>query len=391
MSNVKAELKEGVMTVSVSGNVDSSNAPDIEKEIRDSLEGQQFNELILDAEDLNYISSAGLRIILRLKKDYSEFKVTNVRSEVYEILEMTGFTEMMTIEKAYRKFSVDGCEVIGQGANGTVYRYDADTIVKVYNKYSSLDDIKREREMARKALILGIPTAIPYDVVKVGENFGSVFELLNADSFAKLLINGRYTMDEIVDMDVELIKKIHATEVKEGDMPSMKAVAVDWVDFLKDHLPLDEWKKLNKMMNDIPETHHMLHGDYHLKNVMMQNGEVLLIDMDTLCEGHPIFELAAVFNAYIGFNSADHSVAKSFLGLEWDDSVLFFNKFMHKYLEGRSEEEIQEIIKKASIVGFTRILRRTIKRSGYEDGKPLIDKARECLDKNIPEVDSLYF
>ncbi|MBR2791487.1 MAG: anti-sigma factor antagonist [Erysipelotrichaceae bacterium] len=215
MSNVKAELKEGVMTVSVSGNVDSSNAPDIEKEIRDSLENQQFNELILDAEDLNYISSAGLRIILRLKKDYSEFKVTNVRSEVYEILEMTGFTEMMTIEKAYRKFSVDGCEIIGQGANGTVYRYDADTIVKVYNKYSSLDDIKREREMARKALILGIPTAIPYDVVKVGENFGSVFELLNADSFAKLLINGTYTMDEIVDMDVELIKKIHATEVKE--------------------------------------------------------------------------------------------------------------------------------------------------------------------------------
>ncbi|MBR2791488.1 MAG: phosphotransferase [Erysipelotrichaceae bacterium] len=174
-------------------------------------------------------------------------------------------------------------------------------------------------------------------------------------------------------------------------MPSMKAVAVDWVDFLKDHLPEDEWKKLNKMMNDIPETHHMLHGDYHLKNVMMQNGEVLLIDMDTLCEGHPIFELAAVFNAYIGFNSADHSVAKSFLGLEWDDSVLFFNKFMHKYLEGRSEEEIQEIIKKASIVGFTRILRRTIKRYGYEDGKPLIDKARECLDKSIPEVDSLYF
>ncbi|MBQ1756972.1 MAG: anti-sigma factor antagonist, partial [Erysipelotrichaceae bacterium] len=234
MSNVKAELKEGVMTVSVSGNVDSSNAPDTEKEIRDALGNQQFNELILDAEDLNYISSAGLRIILRLKKDYSEFKVTNVRSEVYEILEMTGFTEMMTIEKAYRKFSVDGCEVIGQGANGTVYRYDADTIVKVYNKYSSLDDIKREREMARKALILGIPTAIPYDVVKVGENFGSVFELLNADSFAKLLINGTYTMDEIVDMDVELIKKIHATEVKEGDMPSMKAVAVDWVDFLRD-------------------------------------------------------------------------------------------------------------------------------------------------------------
>ena len=391
MTNVRAENKDAIMTVFISGNVDSSNAPEVENEIRTSLEDQQFDELVLDAEDLIYVSSAGLRIILRLKKDYPEFKIINVRSEVYEILEMTGFTEMMTVEKAYRKFSVDGCELIGQGANGKVYRYDPDTIVKVYNEYSSLEDIKREREMARKALILGIPTAIPYDVVKVGDNYGSVFELLNADSFAKLLISGQYSMDEIVDMSVDLIRKIHATEVKEGEMPVQKNVAVGWVQDLKEHLPEEEWAKLDKMMRDIPDTLHMLHGDYHIKNVMMQNGEVLLIDMDTLCEGHPIFELAAVFNAYVGFNSADHEVAKPFLGIDYEESSKFWDKFLHKYLEGRSEEEIREIEKKAKIVGFTRILRRTIRRFGYVDGKPLIDVCRENLDRLIFEVDSLYF
>lgn len=383
--------KDNTATVSLKGHIDSSNAPDIEKEINDALSAGKFDNLVIDAEELQYISSAGLRIILRLKKEYLDLKIVNVSSEIYEIFDMTGFAEMMTIEKAFRKFSVDGCELIGKGANGSVYRYDADTIVKVYNEYSSLDDIKREREMARKAMILGIPTAIPYDVVKVGDQLGSVFELLNADSFAQLLISGKKTMDEIVDMDVELAKQIHNTVVKDGDMPYIKDTALDWVDFLKDHLPEEEYEKLNKMVNDIPREHHMLHGDYHIKNVMMQNGEVLLIDMDTLCVGHPIFELASVFNAYIGFNSADHAIAKAFLGLDWDDSVLFFNKFMHKYLEGRSEEEIQEIIKKASVLGYTRILRRTIKRFGYEEGKPLIDKARECLDKYIFELDSLYF
>ena len=125
------------------------------------------------------------RIILRLKKNNASLKIINVSSDVYEIFEMTGFSEIMPIEKAYREFSVEGCEIIGQGANGKVYRIDPETIIKVYNNPDSLPDIKRERELARKAFVLGIPTAIPYDVVKVGDGYGSVFELLNAKSFAK--------------------------------------------------------------------------------------------------------------------------------------------------------------------------------------------------------------
>ena len=378
-------------TVKICGRVDSKNAADVEEQITACLQGVTDPAVVLDAEDLEYISSAGLRVLLRLRKAHPEVRMENVSTEVYEILEMTGFTEILPIVKAYRKLSVEGCEVIGEGANGSVYRLDPDTIVKVYTDPDALPDINKERELARTAFILGIPTAIPYDVVRVGDLYGTVFELLNAKSFAELLMHDRENADHYITQLADLLKLIHSTKVKPGSMPDMKETVLGWVDFLKDYLEEPVWKKLRALTEAVPAQDTMLHGDFHAKNVMMQNGEVLLIDMDTLCEGHPIFELAAVFNAYIGFNSADHSVAKSFLGLEWDDSVLFFNKFMHKYLEGRSEEEIQEIIKKASIVGFTRILRRTIKRYGYEDGKPLIDKARECLDKNIPEVDSLYF
>lgn len=46
---------------------------------------------------------------------------------------MTGFTEMLPVEKAFREISVDGCEVIGQGANGAVYRINPEIIIKVYN------------------------------------------------------------------------------------------------------------------------------------------------------------------------------------------------------------------------------------------------------------------
>ena len=151
--------------------------------------GDFKGKLIIDAAGLEYISSAGLRVILRIKKANPDTIIINCTPETYDIFDMTGFTEMMEVERAYRVFSVEGCEVIGQGANGKVYRIDRDTIVKVYLNPDALPEIHRERELARAAFVAGVPTAIPYDVVRIeGGGYGSVFELLNATSFAKLLI-----------------------------------------------------------------------------------------------------------------------------------------------------------------------------------------------------------
>lgn len=290
MSTINFKNDDGILTIYLAGHIDSNNAGEIEAEITKIVDENKPSNIIIDAANLEYISSAGLRIVLRLKKNYPDIKVIELSSEVYEIFEITGFSEMMDIQKAYRKISVEGCEVIGQGANGKVYRIDQDTIVKEYFNADALPDIKRERELARTALILGIPTAIPYDVVKVGNGYGSVFELLNAKSFAKIIISEPEKLDDVVKMSVELLKKIHSTYVKPGLMPRMKDVAVNWVEFLKDYLDADKYDKFIRMVKEVPETDTMLHGDYHIKNVMLQDGEVLLIDMDTLCVGHPIFE-----------------------------------------------------------------------------------------------------
>ena len=175
------------LTLYFEGHIDSANAKEIEDEIGAIKGRTQPEKLVIDCENLQYISSAGLRIVLRLMKEIKPISIVNVSSDVYEIFDMTGFTEMAEIKKAYRKVSVDGCEVIGKGANGTVFRIDRDTIVKVYVNPDSLPEIQRERELARKAFVLGIPTAIPYDVVRVGDGYGSVFELLNAKSLAEIL------------------------------------------------------------------------------------------------------------------------------------------------------------------------------------------------------------
>ena len=232
-----SEQNENVAVVCLSGRIDSGNAAEREAEIREELKGKEALPLVLDAEKLEYISSAGLRILLRLKKAWRELRMINVSSEVYEILEMTGFTEMLEVEKAYKRISVEGCEVIGEGANGKVYRIDEDTVVKTYKNADALEEIRHEREVARLALILGVPTAISYDVVRVGDHYGSVFELLSARSFAAILKDEPEKMDWCVREYVEMLKKIHETEVPAGKLPSIKEAALSWVSRRTDLLP----------------------------------------------------------------------------------------------------------------------------------------------------------
>ena len=393
MEYINYKMDGDHLIIDLMGHIDSANAAAVEKEINETMDREAPAQLTLDATDLKYISSAGLRIILRLRKEMKDLKIINVQPEVYEIFDMTGFTEMVDIQKAYRVISVEGCEVIGQGANGKVYRIDPDTIVKVYLNPDSLPEIHRERELARAAFVLGIPTAIPYDVVRVGEGYGSVFELLNATSFAKLIINGEKDADEVAAMSIELLKLIHSTKIKPGTMPDMKAVALDWADFLKDYLPEDKYKKLHDLVAAVPDDMHMMHGDYHIKNVMLQNGEALLIDMDTLCHGYPIFELASMYNAYVGFSDTNHHQVAEFIGLSYDTAVHFWKESLRLYLGDPDEERFKEVEEKAQLIGYTRIMRRRIRRNGFdtEAGRAEIENAKAHILDILDRVDTLEF
>jgi len=387
-------MKDGRLVFSITGTIDSSNAPSVEAELRRRLAEHPCEHVELDCDKLQYTTSAGLRVILRIKQDVDDTVLSNVHSELYNIFDMTGFTEMMEVRKAYRVISVEGCEAIGQGANGKVYRIDPDTIVKVYLNPDALPEIHRERELARLAFVAGVPTAIPYDVVRIqGGGYGSVFELLNATSYAKLIIRGEKTPDEVAEMSVRLLKLIHSKAVKSDILPDMKAVALNWALFLKDHLPADQAEKLVALIRAVPEDGHLMHGDYHVKNVMLQNGESLLIDMDTLCHGHPIFELASMYNAYVGFGLTDPHKVEAFLGIPSQTCAAFWRRSLELYLDTRDGARVDQVEDKAKIIGLTRLMRREIRRGGLdrEDGRRLIEACRDGLAALLARVDTLEF
>ncbi len=387
---INYHTNKDILYINLDGRVDATNASSVEEKIQAIRKENAGLHTVLDLEKLVYISSAGLRILLRLRKEDSELSLINVSTEVYEILDMTGFTEMIDVQKAYRHLSVDGCEVIGKGANGAVYRYDPETIIKVYFNNDALPDIKRERELARKALVLGINTAIPYDVVRIGDKYGTVMELLAATSISKMIKKDPEHLEEPLKYFVDMLKQIHDTEIKPGEVPDMKELALKWARFDMDYLPEDIGKKLYQIVENVPDQDTLMHGDYHTNNVMVRDGEALLIDMDTLCMGHPIFELGSMFNAFEGFSAIDHEVVHNFLGFPYEVSVKFWRKSLSMYLGTEDESVIDDVENKAKIVGYMRLLRRSINRK-TDDREALIEYYTKELIRLIPLTKELTF
>ena len=146
------------------------------------------------------------------------------------------------------------------------------------------------------------------------------------------------------------------------------------------------------MIEAVPEHPFMLHGDYHSNNVMVQNGEPLMIDMDTLCVGHPVFELASTYNAYVGFSEMDPESIKKFMKLDQRTGCLLWSKILPLYLNSQDEAYIQSVADKAMIIGYTRLLRRTLRREAdTELGQKSIAYYKERLAQLLARVASLTF
>lgn len=96
---MKFSLENKKLTLFFVGNLNSNNAEDVENEIENIIGDKSIDSIVIDMENLSYISSAGLRIIARLKKKYNDTSLVKVTEDVYDIFEMVNFQNMMTIEK----------------------------------------------------------------------------------------------------------------------------------------------------------------------------------------------------------------------------------------------------------------------------------------------------
>ena len=369
----------GDATITLCGRLDTSVSTEIKSEIDKNLAtAENINSLTMDAEGLEYISSSGLRILLVLAKSYKNFKVVNVNPDVYDVLNMTGFSKIINVERALRQLSIDGCEQIGVGGVGTVYRLDGDTIIKVFREGTTIDEVRKEITMSKEAFVMGTPTAISFDIVKVGSQYGLVYELLNAETLSSCIKRAPERIDEYARQYANLFRQLHSIEVPaDSNVPDAIEHERQQILHIRRYFPQESIDLLLQILDTIPTGNRLLHLDLQVKNTMMQGDELMLIDMGEMGYGHPVLDLGHAYSSMvllIGDYDKTIGIPRELGNKVWDLAINY-------YFEGLPEDVIEQ--RKAQIDVVARI--RNFSWLALSDSFPesVIKQCQELFDQRI--------
>ena len=351
--NLSVTLSEDqILTIYLEGAIDSATAPQAETQITEWYQAHAPKAVVLDAEKLRYISSSGLRVFLKLRKLEPNLKLINATSEVYEILEMTGFTDIFPVSKAYRSIDLTNCKLLGAGGHGKVFRINDDTIVKLYHTGDPIEDIKREQDYAKKAFVMGIPTAIPFDIVKHEDLYGLVFELVNADLVSNYLNEHPDQLEDVAKKYAQTMKQLHSTHVAPGALSGTKELYRNRIEGLRAYMTDEEVDTLLRINEAIPESDTVVHGDFHPKNVMIQDGELVLIDMADLTTGHPLYDLGSMILSHQ--IPSDERIAQ-ITDMKAEAVRRLWQLFLVHYLETDDPRTIEMFTQKIYVVGLMKM------------------------------------
>lgn len=269
--------------------------------------------------------------------------------------------------KKYREVSVDGCKLLGRGAKGDVYRYDDELVIKVFNQNNTYRDVEREIALSRRAFILGVPTAISFGIVSVGERYGAMYELVDSETVSKCIARSPGRAEEYARLMAELAHTIHGVTAEDDVFPDAAERTREYIrgGIGQENAALAA--KCERLLDALPSADTLVHGDFHTGNVFLQSGEPLLIDMDRIARGHPIIELSDLYYFYVLLGEDDPAVVEKFMGFSYETAKRFFRAFLKCYLGTEDEARLDEVTEKASLLGYSRMIRKLRKKRSLTD------------------------
>ena len=385
--NYSYKLNNDILVVSLEGRLDTEASAKFETELAEISKENPHGSLVIDASNLEYIASSGLRIILKLVKTEKDFKLENVCPAVYEVFEVTGFAKIIKMTKALRKIDLDKCEKIDAGGNGAVYRVSEDEIVKVNFNPETYDNLEQELAKAKEAFFLGIPTAISFDLVDCGEGKkGVVYEIIKSSTLGENIQKDPSRMEELTEKYIEQLNLLHSVHTDNPVFGSAKESYRKQVEAASKFLTEEEGELLNHILEALPDGDRLVHGDAHPKNIMIQNGEMLWIDMEGMSVGHPIYDLISIAVILNGMRTDEMSIG--ICGMDNATVKLFKDCFIRKYFKTEDPEMIQKygglldglrLIRAVFAIGFT--------SENTEKFRPaIIEMARQYFFPNIQKI-----
>ena len=385
--NYSFKLENDILFVSLAGRLDTESSLKFEVEIAEVCKENPHTSLVLDASELEYIASSGLRTILKLAKSEKNFKIENMQPEVYSVFEMTGFSRIISITKALRKIDLTKCERIGFGGNGAVYRVSEDEIVKVNYNPITYDALDKELAKAKEAFLLGIPTAISFDLVDCGEGKrGVVYETIKSVTLGETIQNEPHRLEELTEQYVQHLHVLHSIRTDNPVFGSMKDNYRMQVENASKFLTEEEGELMQQILAALPEGNQLVHGDAHPKNIMIQNGEMLWIDMEGMSMGHPIYDLISIAAVLNGMRTDE--MILDIAGMDNATMARLKDCFIRKYFNTEDPEMIQRY---SSLIDALRLIRAVFAigftSSNTEKYRPaIIEMARQHFFPSIQKI-----
>ena len=308
---MKFELEEKAVRFFPEGRIDADSSAVFEKEITSALEKNPDHLPLFDMAGLEYISSAGLRVLLKIAHRYSKkLRIVNVPEEIFEVLMTTGFTEVFNVYKVndtslskdkadkYSVREVDVSEykhIYGDNVMDT-YLTGEDTSVMLYHENVSLELIRKNKSKSEISLKAGVPVLISYDIVSCGERFGIVFE--NIKNSESLIIKMQNDKAHLADYAAKLAlwtKKIHSIDADHTKLESADKMILMLYNRLKSTAILKpvEYDSLTKVIKNAPDSTSYCHNDLTPHNILANGDEYIAIDAYMAAKGHAIHDLAS--------------------------------------------------------------------------------------------------
>ena len=295
--------------------------------------------------------------------------------------------------RKYKEVSVEGCKLLASGAKGEVYRYDDELIIKVYNNKNTYRDVEQEIGLSRKAFVMGIPTAISFGIVAVGDRYGAMYELLDSETFSTLIARNPANADHYAALFAELAKTIHGIHVTEEDgFPDATGRLRKYITGGVEKEDEALAAKCTKLLDTISVADTLTHGDFHTNNVFLMNDEPLLIDLDRLSSGHPMIEVSDLYYFYNILGEDDPAVVADFMGFSYETAKQFFEVFLRKYLGTDDEKRLNDVKQKAAFLCYVRMVNKIHKKTEISaEERAIIDRNLARIAELADKLDTLDF
>ena len=329
---------DGVLTIPVPPRFTSETAPRLEARLR--WEG--VIEAVFDFSACRFLSSAGIRVVLdahrRLAAAGGRLRVVGLSESVAGVFEITGLSKVLHLERSDtavatpREISLDGLSPISAGVCGECFRIGPEQIVKLYREGVASAVAKQEKQLARQAFVMGIPTAISFEMVTCRGRVGVVYELLEAELFSEVIRREPEQVERHAAMLFEIVERVHAAKDGLEELPRLAERMQGNIESLRGDLADADVDLLHRLLEEMPGPEHCVHFDLHSSNIMLRRGEPVVIDMGDLSRGSHWFDVALIYLIY-GVRELEFSMLAT--GIPVELGVRLWESFARRYFEHR--------------------------------------------------------